>query len=286
MKLHPEESEIRSERQQFDGYIARHYCVDTNCGFRIEIQVASAMIHAWMEAEHDILYKNPEGIKLPKSHELATIDGLNGLALAGDTILNGLKLQLLTWGTIKYKGKSERLSFQISALEQSKKEFTLVGQNLYRTLVGENNAQKQQAIRFKNKLIERLKSQDSLKVYIIVADPRDNQQMKGFGYGFPEFKKHLDGSVEALKKLSKQAGKEGLGDRLKVGTHEKISLDSLTLSDPNLKGGVAFLTYTSLGSHPEHRAIRKIEIKKHEDHFKEIIKDRYRWRFKLKRLWD
>src|SRR5438128_8568784 len=101
------------------------------------------MIHAWLEAEHDLLYKKSSGKKLPKPHELATIDGLNGLALAGDTILNGLKVLLLERDIMQYKEKSDR--FQVSVLNRSEREFTLVGQNLYRTIVGEEVGQKRQA---------------------------------------------------------------------------------------------------------------------------------------------
>ena len=279
VKLHPDDPESRSERQQFDGYIARHYCVDTTLGFRIEIQVGSAMIHAWMEAEHDILYKEQEGAESPESYEFATIDGLNGLALAGDIILNGLKVQLLKQGIIKYKEKPDRLSFKESALKSCKNEFTLIGQNLYRTLVGENDAQKAKAKEFKKSLINRLKDQDNLNIYIIVANPENNTQMKRFKYGFPKFREHLYESKQALEISQASAKKQGVSGRLHVGTHEKISIDSLTLSDPRSNNGVAFLTYSSLGSYPEHRAIRKIEKKKHKDYFSAIVKN-HKWRFK------
>ena len=48
---------------------------------RIEIQVASVLMHAWSEVEHDLVYKPLQGTL--SDEELAILDELNGLVLAG-----------------------------------------------------------------------------------------------------------------------------------------------------------------------------------------------------------
>ncbi len=56
---------------------------------RIEIQVASVLMHAWSEVEHDLVYKPTQG---PLSEEeLAILDELNGLVLTGEIALERLQ---------------------------------------------------------------------------------------------------------------------------------------------------------------------------------------------------
>lgn len=83
------------EDRRFDGYCAIHHHVrftdqpvpalsDTV----IEIQVASVLMHAWSEVEHDLAYKQLMG---PVSQEeYACLDELNGLMMAGELVLNRL----------------------------------------------------------------------------------------------------------------------------------------------------------------------------------------------------
>lgn len=86
--------------KRFSGYRARHYHVtlksesiaktdDRYCSARIEVQVASVLMHAWSEVEHDLAYKPTQG-ELSKT-EYAILDELNGLVLAGEIALERLQ---------------------------------------------------------------------------------------------------------------------------------------------------------------------------------------------------
>ena len=55
----------------------------------VEIQVASVLMHAWSEVEHDLVYKPFQG-KLSEE-EYAILDELNGLVLAGEIALERLQ---------------------------------------------------------------------------------------------------------------------------------------------------------------------------------------------------
>lgn len=87
-------------RQRFSGYGARHFRIripeaslsadQTRYGKAIiEVQVASVLMHAWSEVEHDLVYKPLEG-RLSDS-EYALLDQLNGLVLAGEIALEQLQ---------------------------------------------------------------------------------------------------------------------------------------------------------------------------------------------------
>mgnify|MGYP006136826805 CR=1 FL=1 len=89
-----------SYAKRFSGYWATHYRVhlreeSLNEGVqryvdaRIEIQVASVMMHAWAEVEHDLVYKPLQG-ELSED-ELAILDELNGMVLAGEIALERLQ---------------------------------------------------------------------------------------------------------------------------------------------------------------------------------------------------
>ena len=56
---------------------------------RVEIQVASVLMHAWAEVEHDLVYK-PEKGDLSED-ELAILDEINGLVLSGEIALERLQ---------------------------------------------------------------------------------------------------------------------------------------------------------------------------------------------------
>jgi ppGpp synthetase/RelA/SpoT-type nucleotidyltranferase len=82
----------------FRGYGARHYRVSLkkenivdqryskSC---IEIQVASVLMHAWAEVEHDLLYKPLSGEL--SIGEYAILDEVNGLVLAGEIAFERLQ---------------------------------------------------------------------------------------------------------------------------------------------------------------------------------------------------
>lgn len=81
--------------RRFDGYCAIHHHVrfpDTPVpelpDIKVEIQVASVMMHAWSEVEHDLAYKKLMGAVSPE--EYACLDELNGLVMAGELVLNRL----------------------------------------------------------------------------------------------------------------------------------------------------------------------------------------------------
>lgn len=86
--------------QRFSGYGARHFRVhipasklnpdqERYASALIEVQVASVLMHAWSEVEHDLVYKPLEGELSPS--EYALLDQLNGLVLAGEIALEQLQ---------------------------------------------------------------------------------------------------------------------------------------------------------------------------------------------------
>lgn len=86
--------------KRFSGYSAAHYRVqlkeqemsDLNKRYakaRIEIQVASVLMHAWSEVEHDLDYKQLEGDL--SDQEQSILDQLNGLVMAGEISLRMLQ---------------------------------------------------------------------------------------------------------------------------------------------------------------------------------------------------
>lgn len=94
------EATVTPVRARFSGYGARHFRVQipevslsadqTRYGKAIiEVQVASVLMHAWSEVEHDLVYKPLEG-RLSES-EYALLDQLNGLVLAGEIALEQLQ---------------------------------------------------------------------------------------------------------------------------------------------------------------------------------------------------
>src|SRR5438309_1531694 len=89
-----------SPNKRFSGYWATHYRVQMKetaladghkryAEARIEIQVASALMHAWAEVEHDLVYKPFEGTLA--DDEYAILDELNGLVIAGEIALERLQ---------------------------------------------------------------------------------------------------------------------------------------------------------------------------------------------------
>ena len=96
----PEQSSPPTYNRRFSGYWATHYRAllkeDTltpaqrrYTSARLEIQVASLLMHAWSEVEHDLVYKPLQGSL--SDEELAIIDELNGLVLSGEIALERLQ---------------------------------------------------------------------------------------------------------------------------------------------------------------------------------------------------
>lgn len=99
-KEFPDPSVATKKSKKFSGYSATHYRVrlrrrglsDAQVRYAnsmIEIQVASVLMHAWAEVEHDLVYKPAitEGLS---EVEYAILDQLNGLVLAGEIALEQL----------------------------------------------------------------------------------------------------------------------------------------------------------------------------------------------------
>ena len=100
-KIFPKEKGTPNYNKRFSGYWARHYRVqlkdnslqDTQKRYvnsKTEIQVASVLMHAWSEVEHDLVYKPLNGTL--SEEELAILDELNGLVLAGEIALERLQI--------------------------------------------------------------------------------------------------------------------------------------------------------------------------------------------------
>ncbi|MFJ4035322.1 GTP pyrophosphokinase [Streptomyces griseoluteus] len=94
------ETNRRVKGKEFSGYSAIHYRVqlkerDLNdldkryAKARVEIQVASVLMHAWSEVEHDLAYKPLSGAL--SGAEKAILDQLNGLVIAGEMSLRMLQ---------------------------------------------------------------------------------------------------------------------------------------------------------------------------------------------------
>lgn len=86
--------------KRFSGYHSTHYRVcmredelaESQVKYAlapIEIQVASVLVHAWAEVEHDLVYKPLTGD--PSEAAYAILDELNGIVLAGEIALERLQ---------------------------------------------------------------------------------------------------------------------------------------------------------------------------------------------------
>lgn len=96
-KVFPSEKHMPKHEKRFSGYWATHYHVKLKDEKSItrytdtiaEIQVASVLMHAWSEVEHDLVYKPFSG-ELSRE-ELAILDEINGLVLSGEIALERLQ---------------------------------------------------------------------------------------------------------------------------------------------------------------------------------------------------
>jgi len=99
-KAFPDETQPAAYSKRFSGYSAIHYrvrlretaLVDSQKRYaeaRVEVQVASVLMHAWAEVEHDLVYKPYQG-RLSED-EYAVLDELNGMVMAGEIALERLQ---------------------------------------------------------------------------------------------------------------------------------------------------------------------------------------------------
>jgi ppGpp synthetase/RelA/SpoT-type nucleotidyltranferase len=106
-RMFPESVEKRNDskpaanyKKRFSGYSATHYRVHLHDvalneaqkrygQALVEIQVASVLMHAWAEVEHDLVYKPQQGTL--SEDEYAILDAINGLVISGEIALEQLQ---------------------------------------------------------------------------------------------------------------------------------------------------------------------------------------------------
>jgi hypothetical protein len=99
-KRFPDPGEPARAEKRFSGYSAVHYRVQLKeqdlseseqryAAARIEVQVASVLMHAWAEVEHDLAYKPLAGDLSEEEYSL--LNQLNGLVIAGEIALERLQ---------------------------------------------------------------------------------------------------------------------------------------------------------------------------------------------------
>lgn len=97
-KTFPENPHEPKHNKRFSGYWATHYRVRLKKSDEVdkrftktifEIQVASVLMHAWSEVEHDLVYKPLSGNL--SEDELVILDEINGLVIAGEIALERLQ---------------------------------------------------------------------------------------------------------------------------------------------------------------------------------------------------
>jgi ppGpp synthetase/RelA/SpoT-type nucleotidyltranferase len=119
-------------QKRFSGYWATHYRVqipetalnDAQKRYseaRVEVQVASVLMHAWSEVEHDLVYKPLQG-RL-SDEEYAILDELNGLVMAGEIALE--RLQRAGELRVTTRGRQFLNHYDLAAflLEQARSKF-------------------------------------------------------------------------------------------------------------------------------------------------------------------
>lgn len=98
IKIFPEKTHQPKFDKRFSGYWASHYRVKVKNASKsekryesalFEIQVASVLMHAWSEVEHDLVYKPFSGDL--SEEELSILDEINGLVLTGEIALERLQ---------------------------------------------------------------------------------------------------------------------------------------------------------------------------------------------------
>ncbi|KAF2262813.1 hypothetical protein CC78DRAFT_605216 [Lojkania enalia] len=133
--LHPSRSENREDDRTSEeeyrnihlGYQAVHYRVamqeshSKDGGYdwlpydKVEIQVVSALVHAWAEVGHDILYKSHAYGK-PTIQERRILDALNGLIQSGDLLLQQFQ-ELVNERTYKEFAHPDKLGSYLRDLD-------------------------------------------------------------------------------------------------------------------------------------------------------------------------
>jgi ppGpp synthetase/RelA/SpoT-type nucleotidyltranferase len=132
-----------SYEKRFSGYWATHYRVqlsedllnESQKRYReavLEIQVASVLMHAWSEVEHDLVYKPLQG-KLSQD-EYAILDELNGLVLAGEIALERLQRAGEVRVSSHDREYTSHYDLASSLIEMARAKLT--GLNIHDSLIG------------------------------------------------------------------------------------------------------------------------------------------------------
>jgi ppGpp synthetase/RelA/SpoT-type nucleotidyltranferase len=132
-----------SYSKRFSGYWATHYRIrlpesllnesqKRYSDAKVEIQVASVLMHAWSEVEHDLVYKPLQG-KLSRE-EYSILDELNGLVIAGEIALERLQRAGELRVSRHDREYTNHYDLASSLLELSRDQ--LSGQNIHESLVG------------------------------------------------------------------------------------------------------------------------------------------------------
>lgn len=94
-KFPAEQKEYENYDRRFQGYCAMHYRIHLKNPPKsplkdpiIEIQVASLLMHAWAEVEHDLAYKKETGNVSYNEYE--ALDEINGIVITGELALQRL----------------------------------------------------------------------------------------------------------------------------------------------------------------------------------------------------
>jgi ppGpp synthetase/RelA/SpoT-type nucleotidyltranferase len=125
-KKFPTEAHTPKYEKRFSGYWATHYRVKLKeesltkryLNTIAEIQVASVLMHAWSEVEHDLVYKPFSGNL--SAEELAILDEINGLVLSGEIALERLQSAMSerTKKQNEIKDKYELTNYLLSNLDK------------------------------------------------------------------------------------------------------------------------------------------------------------------------
>ncbi len=100
-KSFPEQKQQPNHKKRFSGYWANHYRIKLKGEHDlkrynntiIEIQVASVLMHAWSEIEHDLIYKPADG--QVSENEFQILDEINGLVMVGEIALERLNQAMI-----------------------------------------------------------------------------------------------------------------------------------------------------------------------------------------------
>lgn len=115
IKEFPKEQQVYlNYERRFPGYSAIHYRVrfknnNSKINPLLEIQVASLLMHAWSEVEHDLAYKKKQGDVSYEEYE--TLDEINGLVIAGEISLQ--RLQRITQKRVLSEKKGFETHYQL-----------------------------------------------------------------------------------------------------------------------------------------------------------------------------